>query len=235
MKKIRTLLPSDIELRVADKNTKGQVHMLMYITSRSATDLLDETYGMENYNIEYVDVAGQIYCKLSVWDEEHQRYVVRMDTGEEAKIAADKSLASDALKRVIVRLGVTELYSGPAVYIDDDGYGNKGYKVSEIAYDDKRNITHLVIVNKFGKEAFRWDLNAPTYQPYHPDSINRSMAPQMSNTDILRTFCTKKKTEVGTNIPQLKQFFDYWDKRINDGKFNGVIKPEVLWQTWITR
>ena len=238
MKKIRTLLPNDIELREADKNSKGQVHLLMYITSRSATNLLDETYGMENYNIEYVDVAGQIYCKLSIWDEEHQRYIVRMDTGEEAKIASDKSLASDALKRSIVRLGVTELYSGPAIYVTDDGYSNKGHKVLEITYDNNRNINHLVIVNRFGKEVFRWD------EGQRPQVAQRAQAPQNVHTDaldyvvetemdILKKFYKSKfRTMSPEEQKVFTEFKDFYKAKIEKSGWTGNFDCEKLWNLW---
>ena len=242
MKKIRTLLPNDIELREADKNSKGQVHLLMYITSRSATNLLDETYGMENYNIEYVDVAGQIYCKLSIWDEEHQRYIVRMDTGEEAKIASDKSLASDALKRSIVRLGVTELYSGPAIYVNDDGYSNKGHKVLEITYDNNRNINHLVIVNRFGKEVFRWDEGQ---RPQVTQVPQRAAAPQNAQTDALdyvvetemdklkRFYQSKFRTMSPEEQKIFTEFKDFYKNKIDKSGWKGnTFDVDNLWLRW---
>lgn len=201
MKQIRTLKPNDIEVRACDSNAKGEVHMLLYINSRSATNLLDETYGAENYNIEYVDVAGQIYCKLSIWDEEHNRYVIRMDTGEEAKISADKSLASDALKRTIVRLGVTELYSGLAIYVPDDGYKNTGYKVTEIEYDSNRNITHLVMTNRFGKEVYRWDEGSK------PQTSNNTpkQAPQ-KKTKLSTEECVKIVNDIAQKASNCGQY-----------------------------
>lgn len=156
MKKIRTLNPEEIELRVSHVKD-GVANHLLFIGSRAATNLLDETYGMGNWNLEYKEVNNTIYGRLSIWDEEHGRYVYREDTGEEANISKDKSLASDILKRLIVRFGVSELYTAPRIQISDDGHGNSGYKVSEISYNENRQITHLVIVNRFNKEAFRWD------------------------------------------------------------------------------
>ena len=105
MKKIRTLNPEEIELRVSHVKD-GMANHLLFIGSRAATNLLDETYGMENWNLEYKEVNNTIYGRLSIWDEEHGRYVYREDTGEEANISKDKSLASDILKRLIVRFGV---------------------------------------------------------------------------------------------------------------------------------
>ena len=45
MKKIRTLKANEIEVRTAMVKD-GKASQLLYIDSRAATDLLDETYGM---------------------------------------------------------------------------------------------------------------------------------------------------------------------------------------------
>lgn len=169
MKKPRTLKPNEIEVRVQSvQNNKA--NMLLYIDSRAATELLDETYGMENWTFEFKEAGGKIFGRLSIYDTETNRWIYREDIGSESNIEAEKGFASDCYKRCLVRFGVTELYSAPQIRWDDDGYKNSGYKVSEIEYDDNRNITHLVIVNRFGKEAFRWDkdqkqANTATYTP----------------------------------------------------------------------
>ena len=36
MKKIRTLKPQEIEVRVGDRTKNGKIHMLLYITARAA-------------------------------------------------------------------------------------------------------------------------------------------------------------------------------------------------------
>lgn len=218
MKKIRTLKADEIEVRVGMEKD-GKVSFLLYIDSRAATDLLDETYGMENWTIEYKDVAGQIYGRLTIFDEQSGRWVYREDTGSPAKIEKEKSLASDIVKRCIVRFGVTELYSAPKITLPDDGYGNTGYKVSEVEYDDNRNIIHLVIVNRFNNEVFRWDkdkINTPkTEQPKQPkaeDKINGILA------SLTEQFNTLSSNE-GINLQVLKDTANYWHKTIKDGKY----------------
>ena len=225
MKKIRTLKPQEIEVRVGDRTKNGKIHMLLYITSRAAQDLLDETYGMENWNMEYKDVAGQIYGRLSIYDGETDRWVVREDTGEEAKISADKSLASDILKRCIVRFGCTELYSSPAIYLDDDGYGNYGYKVSDIQYDENRKIIALTIVNKFGQVAYTYPQQMNNYtQEVNNNSENNTVP----NSALLREFCTVRKN-CGEDLTNLTKFFNYYKDKVDGfAKCN----PQSLWNKW---
>lgn len=240
MKKIRTLKANEIECRPQSVRD-GKATLLLYIDSRAATDLLDETYGMENWNIEYKDVAGQIYGRLSVYDIETNRWVYREDTGAAANIEKEKSLASDIIKRCIVRFGVTELYSSPKVQIADDGHGNTGYKVSEINYDSNRNITHLVIVNRWGREAYRWDKDAiqPTKfvqpQPIQTQDTLEwvdEQHPQKDNLTQLTEFCTKMKNN-GHNKTELKKFYDYYSTRM--ANWRNALNLEKLWSNWLSR
>ena len=239
MKKIRTLKANEIEVRTAMVKD-GKASQLLYIDSRAATDLLDETYGMENWTIEYKDVAGQIYGRLSIYDVETNRWVFREDTGSPANIEKEKSLASDIVKRCIVRFGVTELYSSPKIVIPDDGYGNSGYKVSEIEYNDNREIIHLVIVNRFNKEVFRWDIdnNTPIVKTTPKTVINDHKDDELLWTDdkttikdnltMLTEFCASKKMEEGVNKDELLRFYNYYSKK----EFKGVMDVSKLWNRW---
>lgn len=240
MKKIRTLKANEIECRPQSVRD-GKVTLLLYIDSRAATDLLDECYGMENWNIEYKDVAGQIYGRLSVYDVETNRWVYREDTGSAGNIEAEKSLASDVVKRCIVRFGVTELYSSPKIQIDDDKYGNTGYKVSEIEYDTNRNITHLVLVNRFGKEVYRWDKNS-VEQPtqYKPKGYTQTQQSDLEwkeekkdNLTLLKEFYEQNKRNPNVNVEQLTKFKDYYKVKASD--WRGDFNPSLMFERWMQR
>lgn len=236
MKKIRTLKAEEIEVRPQSiKN--GKANMLLYINSRAATELLDECYGMANWNIEYKDVAGQIYGRLSIYDEETNRWVYREDTGSAGNIEAEKSLASDVVKRCIVRFGVTELYSSPKIQIDDDGYGNTGYKVTEINYDSNRNITHLVISNRFNKEVYRWDNNTAVQPTQFKQQVTSNTQEDLewkeekpNNKTILTEYCSQL-TANGFPREQVGNFFRYYEKK--SGTWAGKFDVERLWSNWI--
>ena len=231
MNKFRLLKANEIECRPQSVKD-GKVTLLLYIDSRAATDLLDETYGMENWTIEYKDVAGQIYGRLSVYDVETNRWVYREDTGSPANIEKEKSLASDIIKRCIVRLGVTELYSTPKIQIEDDKYGNTGYKVSEIEYDTNRNIIHLVLVNRFGKEIYKWNKNEIS-QPNNKPQIQQTNKDlewkdeTKDNLTVLTEYC-RERTEAGEDREELGKFFRYWSKK----EFKGQMNVEKLWNLW---
>lgn len=229
MKKIRTLKANEIECRPQSvKNNKAT--LLLYIDSRAATNLLDEIYGMENWTIEYKDVAGQIYGRLSIYDTETNRWVYREDTGSPANIEKEKSLASDILKRTIVRFGVTELYTTPRIEIPDDGYGNSGYKVSEIEYNENREIIHLVITNRFGKEMYRWDIGKPISQPTsQPISTEvKKDNPVVSKKDTLILFCKENKTE--ENKDSIAAFYKFYLNKIDN--WTGTFDVKKLYTLW---
>ena len=252
MKKIRTLNPEEIELRVSHVKD-GVANHLLFIGSRAATNLLDETYGMENWNLEYKEVNNTIYGRLSIWDEEYGRYVYREDTGEGANISKDKSLASDILKRLIVRFGVSELYTSPKIQIPDDGYGNSGYKVSEISYNENRQITHLVIVNRFNKEVFRWDKDQMSIKPLSNSSsdkqitdncttspnTNKSKKAGLSNEERLIAFRDTIQGKVDDK--QLVSFMNFYmglDNKKNNGRsiadnWAGPFDPQKRFDYWV--
>lgn len=239
--KFRTLKAEEIEVRPQSVRN-GKVTMLLYIDSRCVTNILDETVGCMNWQSEFYEVNGQTMGKLGIWDEIKNMWIWKSDTGSESNVEAEKGLISDCYKRLLSRWGVTELYSAPRITWDDDGYGNTGYRVSEIEYDDNRKITHLVIVNRFGKEYFRWDKDTvvqPT--PYAPktyiqtpnDNLEwKEETPKKDNLTILTEFCTSQKTVVA-DTAQLVKYFEYYKGKANDWK--GQFDCNRLWNNWISR
>ena len=151
---LRTLRANEIEVRPAHKVGDKIAHLL-YIDSRATNKYLDEWVGWNNWQTELYSVGNQIVGRLGIWDSEKQMWIWKSDVGSESNIEKEKGLISDTYKRLLVRFGVNELYSAPDILIPDDGYGNKGYKVSEIEYNEHREICHLVIVNRCGKEVYR--------------------------------------------------------------------------------
>ena len=220
--KPRLLKAEEIEVRPAHK-VGDKIAMLLYIDSRAVTKLLDEWVGNMNWQSEFYEVAGQIVGKLGVWDEEKHIWVYKSDVGSESNIEAQKGLISDCYKRLLSRWGTTELYSVPDLLLVDDGHGNKGYKVSEIGYNDNREIIHLVIVNRFNKEVYRWD-EGTTSQTEQ----NSLKTPSKSNLEVLTEFCSSKKLEEGINKDELLKFYNYYSKK----EFRGVMDVSKLWSRW---
>lgn len=240
----RTLKAEEIEVRVQSVKN-GKANMLLYIDSRAVTKLLDETVGPMNWQTEFYEVNGQTIGKLGIWDSEKQQWIWKSDTGTESNIEAVKGLISDVYKRMISRWGVVELYSSPKILLDDDGYGNTGYRVSEILYDGERNITHLVLVNRFGKEVFRWDegqrpqvaqttqraVSTQTVQTVQTDALDYVVETEMDK--LKRFYLSNVRSMSPEEQKVFTEFKDFYKNKIEkNGWKGGNFNPDNLWLRW---
>lgn len=176
MTDIRKLHADEIDARIAQvietKSFEG-VSLLLYKDARVDQRILDETFGALNWQRSHQDIDGNLYCTVSVWDESKGSWVAKQDVGTESYTEAEKGQASDSFKRACFNWGIgRELYTAPDVlitrakvessnatfYKDSKGKTRiKGFspKVTSIEYDDKGNISKLVISNK-GVVIFTW-------------------------------------------------------------------------------
>ena len=162
----RTLMADEIDCRVAQcgTNTKGGAwcSVLLYKDARCDQRLLDETVGAYNWQRQHL--RDNANCIVSIWDDEKAQWISKEDTGTESNTEAEKGLASDSFKRACFNWGIgRELYTAPKIFINlNDGEftnsggkvkvtGNTSFTVSEIGYDDKRNINRLVIIDGNGQ------------------------------------------------------------------------------------
>lgn len=217
--------PSDIEVRpLVTKN--GKSTLALYQNSRTTMDALDRKFGNFGWKIEYKTVGDEIYGRLSIKNPDNGEWIYKEDTGEESNISKEKGRSSDILKRVAVRFGYgRELYTAPKIIVDDDGYGNYGYKVSDIQYDENRNIIALTIVNKFGQVAYTY----PQQMNNYPQEVNNNSENNtVPNSALLREFCTVRKN-CGEDLTNLTKFFNYYKDKVDGfAKCN----PQNLWNKW---
>lgn len=98
--------------------------MLAYVTAHQVEQRLDNVVGWENWQCEYYDVAGKVYCKIGILinnttdDADKASYggknyiagdanwVWKSDCGSETGFAAEKGQASDAFKRAAKKFGI---------------------------------------------------------------------------------------------------------------------------------
>lgn len=230
--KFKPLVPEQIEVRPTDTKTKGSATLLLYIDSRAAADILNETVGEFNWTIEYKAVGDNIYGRLSIWDEDKQMWIFREDTGEESNISASKGQSSDILKRCLARFGCDFLYHTPRIKVktlpDSYYYNDKltmTFSVKEIEWDENKNCTRLVIVDRFGKTVYtlgKEDIPQPERKKEEPKC----------NCDILKDFCSKKKQEEGIDKDDLLRFYQFYSERCLD--WSGEFKVDRLWAKWLT-
>lgn len=236
----RTLRADEIEVRPSHVK-EGKANMLLYIDSRAVVSLLNETIGNMNWQSEFYGVNGQTIGRIGIYDEDRNMWVWKSDTGSESNIEAEKGLISDIYKRVMSRWGVCELYSAPRISVPDDGYGNSGYKVSEILYNDHREITHLVIVNRFGNEVFRWNIQQQSQSASSPapaSETNKLVSAGDNRNKVIQSIkdnANKVYHLEGTNKEQLKRFVDFYIVKIEKEGWKGTFNFDTLFKRWMDR
>lgn len=168
MKTFRLLNADEIECRVSRCTEKGAA-LLLYKTARTDADLLDETFGPQNWENDFQLIDGVLYGGIGIRFPE-LGVVWKWDAGTESNTEAEKGRASDAFKRAGFKWGLgRELYSAPFVFIpagkctikskEFNGkttyYCNDSFDVLDIAYDDAERIAYLRIGLK-GSTVFEW-------------------------------------------------------------------------------
>ena len=81
---MRTLRADEIEVRVGqvglNKNTnKGYATLLLYKTSRTDMQILDEVFGAMNWQKDYKEIKGNLYCGVGVWDDQKNEWIWKWD------------------------------------------------------------------------------------------------------------------------------------------------------------
>lgn len=175
--KFRKLRANEIQVRVAQVSEK-YTQLLLYKDARVDMDVLDETVGAEKWQCEYVEVKGNMYCKIGVWCEmdDHAQWIWKSDCGIESRENdgnEKKGEASDAFKRAGFKWGIgRELYTAPKIAVLNEAIGGatsreyqgkkywnlnnpwQTFYVRELQYDNDGNIQKLRIVNNKGVEVW---------------------------------------------------------------------------------
>lgn len=163
MREIRLLTAREIECRVSQISKTGKgLSLLLYKDARCDMAILDETFGPMNWQRHHT--RDNANCIVSVWDEGKQQWIDKEDVGTESNTEAIKGLASDSFKRACFNVGIgRELYTAPFIWISSDKCNIKNdngrmkcddkFEVSEIGYNEHREINRLVIINAKTKNA----------------------------------------------------------------------------------
>ncbi len=156
-KKIRLLKAGEIECRIGTIKGNG-LSLLLYKDARADMKILDEVFGVTNWQRKHEMIGGSLYCTVSIWDEGKKQWIEKSDVGTESYTEKEKGQASDSFKRACVSLGIgRELYTSPFIWIpaekasiqQNNGkfYCNDRFTVGRIGYNEDREISELAIVN----------------------------------------------------------------------------------------
>lgn len=156
-KEIRLLRAEEIECRVAMINEKG-ASLLLFKDARVDQKILDETFTPFGWCRSHQILEGNLYCTVSIWDEEKKQWISKQDVGTMSYSEKEKGQASDSFKRACFNWGIgRELYTAPFIWIPAGKIKiqKKGEKfvtsdyfsVKNIAYNERREISALTIMN----------------------------------------------------------------------------------------
>ena len=162
---IRVLDADEIECRVGTIGKNG-LSLLLYKDARVDQKILDECFSPCGWRRSHQEIGGNLYCTVEVWDKEKQQWIAKQDVGTESYTEKEKGQASDSFKRACVNWGIgRELYSAPFIWIPLEkaaiSYDGKRYvtlehfRVTEIGYDENREINRLEICNSKGTSVYR--------------------------------------------------------------------------------
>ena len=185
MKEFRLLNPDEIEVRVSHTSKDFKKAMLLlYKDARCDMKILDETLGITGWQRSHEVINGQLFCNVSIYDDDKKEWITKQDVGVESFSEAEKGRASDAFKRACFNVGIgRELYTAPDIWVEDISGSNtknawkwKNYRVKEIGYDD-RKISSLVIEEYYKfkwQEVFRFPKNNYSNNNYQNSNRKKS-------------------------------------------------------------
>ncbi len=167
MKEIRLLRKDEISVR-QNQIKNGNVLLLLYKDARVDMALLDELFTPMGWKKSYREVAGNLFCTISAYDPDTKQWVDKEDVGTESNIEKAKGEASDAFKRAGFNWGIgRELYTSPVIAVKlkngelFNGRCYTSFYVSDIAYNENREICKLEIVDGSGEVRFSWGSGEP--------------------------------------------------------------------------
>lgn len=221
MKEIRLLKANEIEVRVQSvkKTTKsvGAV-LLLYKNARVDMNILDEIYGSTGWQRGHEVINGNLFCTISLWDDDKKQWIKKQDVGVESYTEKEKGQASDSFKRAGFNVGIgRELYTAPFMWINlDEGEYNKTtdtrtkkdkyalspvikFNVKSIEYNKDREIIKLEIQDNHNK--VRYTLGKNTIQSKANTTASTiKPAPTGSKTSTTSFKCEKCNVEISEKV-----------------------------------
>lgn len=196
MIRFRELHTDEIECRVQSVKKNGCV-LLLYKDARCDMNMLDEIVGSENWTRTHEVINGSLFCTVGIYIEGRREWVYKQDVGTKSNTEEEKGQASDSFKRACFNWGIgRELYTAPFTWVNLEEsevkekqvngkpvyYTYTTFSVSEIAYNDRREIIKLTIVDNKGKVRFTIGAAHKAYVPTNtaPDNTPVSQVEEVA-------------------------------------------------------
>ena len=226
MKEIRLLRKNEIDCRVGQVGQDlSWCSILLYKDARVDMRILDEVFGPMNWQRHHELINGNLFCTVSVWDEEKGQWVSKQDVGVESNTEKEKGQASDAFKRACSNIGIgRELYTAPKIFIrldkNDVNAKNKiktSFRVQDIGYTGGE-ITSLVIVDDKGNVRFTYGAQAAPKVAVPKANDNEGAPKKKKMTKAIEAQIGK-----ASSLAELTQIFNYHKELQADATFLGKL------------
>ena len=226
--KPRTLKADEIECRVGTINAKG-CSLLLYKDARVDMKILDETYGVGNWQRTHEVINDNLFCTIEVWNDRINQWVKKQDVGTESYTEKEKGEASDSFKRAGFNVGIgRELYTSPFIWImpkaEMKPYNTKdieGNEANEFYAHKKDSYNKNVYTTKTVFEVTEIDyddkgtINKLTIKD-HKGNVRFSLVPEEEQKEIIKLMQEMKDLIEQTNTDREK-FYKYY-KVTSDGE-----------------
>lgn len=109
----RELRADEIDVRIQSikKNSKSVYAIfLLYKDARCDMNILDETVGPSRWKRSHDVINGNLFCNVSIYDEDIHEWITKQDVGTESNTEKEKGQASDSFKRACVNWGIGRDY-----------------------------------------------------------------------------------------------------------------------------
>ena len=197
----RPLLPEEVEVRI-DAISAQSFTVVVYITSRAAMNILDETFGPEKWSRRVTvdkksgDTNFYAICSIDVMLEDGS-VVTREDVGEDSKSA--KAAASDAIKRAATNFipSLRALYTLPTMRIKAEKLGIK--LTASDTEGKKKELKEAIRFKKFAVASIAFG-NDPT-----GEFIKAITIVDEETGDIVCEHKSKRKSLGSQKTPELLQ------------------------------
>lgn len=142
--KFRELRPDEVECRVQSVKQNG-CSILLFKDARCDMRILDETVGPENWQKEFYECKGTLFCRVGIHVhrvspqnafEPYNEWVWKSDAGEPSNTSAQKGEASDSFKRACFNWGIgRELYTAPFCWVPESACRIQSARGKYVCYD----------------------------------------------------------------------------------------------------
>lgn len=225
MNLFRNLTKNEVEVRRGRKIGQDKVELLIYKTARTDMNLLDETFGCFGWAVQYKEEKGILFCGLGIQDPDSKVWVWRWNAGAEGNFEAEKSVASDSMKRAGFLFGLgRELYTAPRIVVTPKSDYTQ-YFVDEIGYDENDKINNLRIVDDNGTVVFNM-VNGKKVQHREPE-IDRK--------ELLRIVCSELKRDEENDRGELLRFYNYYLRKYDSFDRWNEATVRKLWRKWASK